>query len=511
MSRTARATRRGREDGEDGGRGDDDATRGSSASASRGRRRTVGERWVLDDATLGRGSFATVWRATCGKTGAVVAVKEIACERLSKKLRESLKLEVEVMRRMRDENILRFIDMQSSNETAYIVLEYCGGGDLSQFIKRHGRMEELAARRFMLQLARGLKAMRKAQIVHRDLKPQNLLLTSNDLNAELKIADFGFARYIRDSEGMADTVCGSPLYMAPEVLNYQRYDAKADLWSVGAILFEMLVGTVPFTGQNQVQLLRNIQKTEFKIPIHIAQGLSAECIDLLRGLLHRDAANRISFEEFFNHPFFKAADVGVGIPTKPGAQSAQGRISRSGCSDDSETMPFDMDVESASPSPTSMRLAEHAQRPISRPVPTSTKVQESGDKMNIGGDYVLVSSPGASGPKSTAMRSPSLGSSPLSRMSLSPRDGAGCHVRRSRAHVARDIAFESTDDARRARANAVSNTRRATRSARGRFRESRRGAARQFNGTLERREQARGAIPGLDFSRSAAHGSQIRV
>lgn len=133
-------------------------------------------------------------------------------------------------------------------------------------------MEEIAARRFMLQLARGLKAMRKAQIVHRDLKPQNLLLTSNDLNAELKIADFGFARYIRDSEGMADTVCGSPLYMAPEVLNYQRYDAKADLWSVGAILFEMLVGTVPFTGQNQVQLLRNIQKTEFKIPIHIAKG-----------------------------------------------------------------------------------------------------------------------------------------------------------------------------------------------------------------------------------------------
>ena len=412
----------------DGTRGVADASREGWTTRARGasgRRRTVGERWALDDATLGRGSFATVWRATCVKTGAVVAVKEIACERLSKKLRESLKLEVEVMRRMRDENILRFIDMQSSNETVYIVLEYCGGGDLSQFIKRHGRMEEIAARRFMLQLARGLKAMRKAQIVHRDLKPQNLLLTSNDLNAELKIADFGFARYIRDSEGMADTVCGSPLYMAPEVLNYQRYDAKADLWSVGAILFEMLVGTVPFTGQNQVQLLRNIQKTEFKIPIHIAQGLSAECIDLLRGLLHRDAANRISFEEFFNHPFLKAADVGVGIPTKPGAQNSQGRISRSGCSDDSETMPFDMDVESASPSPTSMRLAEQAQRPISRPVPTSTKVQESGDKMNIGGDYVLVSSPGASGPKSTAMRSPSLGSSPLSRMSLSPRDGAG--------------------------------------------------------------------------------------
>ena len=139
-------------------------------------------------------------------------MKEIDCERLSKKLRESLKLEVEVMRKMRDDHILRFIDMETSKDTVYIVLEYCGGGDLSQFIKRHGRVDESAAKRFMLQLARGLRAMRKAQLVHRDLKPQNLLLTSDDLNAELKIADFGFARYIRESEGMADTVCGSPLY-----------------------------------------------------------------------------------------------------------------------------------------------------------------------------------------------------------------------------------------------------------------------------------------------------------
>ena len=336
--------------GETGARRRGDETKGNRAEL-------VGGRWTLGE-KLGRGSFATVWRGTCAKTGVEVAVKEIDCERLSKKLRESLKLEVEVMRKMRDDHILRFIDMETSKDTVYIVLEYCGGGDLSQFIKRHGRMDESAAKRFMLQLARGLRAMRKAQLVHRDLKPQNLLLTSDDLNAELKIADFGFARYIRESEGMADTVCGSPLYMAPEVLNYQKYDAKADLWSVGAILFEMLVGAVPFTGQNQVQLLRNIQKTEFKIPMHIAQELSPECIALLRGLLHRDAKDRISFEEFFNHPFLKT-DVGVGIPTTTRGNPNSTK-SPSGCSDDSETMPFAMDVE-GSPSPTSMPLADGVQ------------------------------------------------------------------------------------------------------------------------------------------------------
>ncbi len=424
MTPTAWLTRGTRRDaaGETGARRRGDETKGNRA-------KVVGGRWTLGE-KLGRGSFATVWRGTCAKTGVEVAVKEIDCERLSKKLRESLKLEVEVMRKMRDDHILRFIDMETSKDTVYIVLEYCGGGDLSQFIKRHGRVDESAAKRFMLQLARGLRAMRKAQLVHRDLKPQNLLLTSDDLNAELKIADFGFARYIRESEGMADTVCGSPLYMAPEVLNYQKYDAKADLWSVGAILFEMLVGAVPFTGQNQVQLLRNIQKTEFKIPMHIAQELSPECIALLRGLLHRDAKDRISFEEFFNHPFLKT-DVGVGIPTTPRGNPNSTK-SPSGCSDDSETMPFAMDVEGSS-SPTSMPLADGVQsekmwhgheqrRETSRPSPISSTRPDASEKMNIGADYVLVSSPGT--PR-TASRPPSLGSSPLSRMSLSPNDAVG--------------------------------------------------------------------------------------
>ena len=424
MTPTAWLTRGTRRDaaGETGARRRGDETKGNRA-------KVVGGRWTLGE-KLGRGSFATVWRGTCAKTGVEVAVKEIDCERLSKKLRESLKLEVEVMRKMRDDHILRFIDMETSKDTVYIVLEYCGGGDLSQFIKRHGRVDESAAKRFMLQLARGLRAMRKAQLVHRDLKPQNLLLTSDDLNAELKIADFGFARYIRESEGMADTVCGSPLYMAPEVLNYQKYDAKADLWSVGAILFEMLVGAVPFTGQNQVQLLRNIQKTEFKIPMHIAQELSPECIALLRGLLHRDAKDRISFEEFFNHPFLKT-DVGVGILTTPRGNPNSTK-SPSGCSDDSETMPFAMDVEGSS-SPTSMPLADGVQsekmwhgheqrRETSRPSPISSTRPDASEKMNIGADYVLVSSPGT--PR-TASRPPSLGSSPLSRMSLSPNDAVG--------------------------------------------------------------------------------------
>eukprot|EP00958_Prasinococcus_capsulatus_P017782 scaffold2033_cov367-Prasinococcus_capsulatus_cf.AAC.27 len=165
------------------------------------------------------------------------------------------------------------------------------------------------------QLGAGLRQLRNSNLVHRDLKPQNLLLkkkTTGD-GSTLKIADFGFARYMQPL-GLAETLCGSPLYMAPEILQFQKYDAKADLWSVGTILFEMLAGKPPYTGANHVQLLRNIERQVPPIA-KISDGLSEDCVNLLmcladprlpdlqRGLLKRRPLERMSFAEFFANPF----------------------------------------------------------------------------------------------------------------------------------------------------------------------------------------------------------------
>ena len=132
------------------------------------------------------------------------------------------------------------------------------------------------------QLALGLAHMRTRNLIHRDLKPQNLLLSSMAPTAILKIADFGFARYMQQQD-LAETLCGSPLYMAPEILRFQKYDAKADLWSVGAILFEMLVGKPPFSGANHVQLLKNIDSKE---PPALPQGVSAEVQEGIFSIIH---------------------------------------------------------------------------------------------------------------------------------------------------------------------------------------------------------------------------------
>ena len=120
-------------------------------------------------------------------------------------------------------------------------------------IKSKGAQTEEQTLSYLGQLAHGLHHMRQHNLIHRDLKPQNLLLSSTAPDAVLKIADFGFARHMMQQD-MAETLCGSPLYMAPEILRFQKYDAKADLWSVGTIVFELLTARPPFTGNNHVQV-----------------------------------------------------------------------------------------------------------------------------------------------------------------------------------------------------------------------------------------------------------------
>ncbi|KAM7526395.1 hypothetical protein LguiA_016297 [Lonicera macranthoides] len=271
------------------------------AEQSSHRLRVVGDYVV--GRQLGSGSFSVVWYARHKVHGTEVAIKEILTGRLNKKLEESLMSEIVILQNIDHPNIIRLHEMIKEPGKIHLVLEYCKGGDLSMFIqKRQGRIPEATAKHFMLQLAAGLKILRDNNLIHRDLKPQNLLLSSNDENSVLKIADFGFARSLQP-RGLAETMCGSPLYMAPEIMQLQKYDAKADLWSVGAILFQLVTGKTPFTGNSQIQLLQNIVKsTELNFPPDI-KDLSSDCIDLCRKLLRRNPVERLMFEEFFNHPF----------------------------------------------------------------------------------------------------------------------------------------------------------------------------------------------------------------
>jgi serine/threonine protein kinase len=204
------------------------------------------------------------------------------------------------------------------------VLELCAFGDLHTYLHGDdkdkdkggrgglGPLTEARARFFALQLRDGLSFLHARRIIHRDLKPQNLLLCAPVVGAKassasppahalslatapfvLKIADFGFAREL--TESLADTVCGSPLFMAPEVLRGERYNESADLWSVGAILFDMLCGAPPFPARDPIELMRMIANTSVKLPS--SAGLSNDAQNLVFRLLQKVSSERLSPEQ----------------------------------------------------------------------------------------------------------------------------------------------------------------------------------------------------------------------
>eukprot|EP00462_Mataza_sp_D1_P025643 CAMPEP_0175138064 /NCGR_PEP_ID=MMETSP0087-20121206/10145_1 /TAXON_ID=136419 /ORGANISM="Unknown Unknown, Strain D1" /LENGTH=276 /DNA_ID=CAMNT_0016420933 /DNA_START=284 /DNA_END=1111 /DNA_ORIENTATION=- len=204
------------------------------------------------------------------------------------------------MKKLQHPHIVRLFDVNVTQRHVYLMLELCEGGDLAKVIKDKGAMSETRAQHYFKQLASGLLFLRSHNLIHRDLKPQNLLLTG-DLEI-LKIADFGFARYIPENM-LAATLCGSPLYMAPEILHHRKYDSTADLWSVGAILYEMVCGRPPYTGANHIELLKNIDTHPVSIPPQL--GLSPSLCTLLLGLLQRNPKERMGFRDFFDHAWVR--------------------------------------------------------------------------------------------------------------------------------------------------------------------------------------------------------------
>ncbi|KAJ4896388.1 Protein kinase superfamily protein [Raphanus sativus] len=254
---------------------------------------------------LGSGSFAVVWLAKHRSSGLEVAVKEIDKKKLSPKVRDNLLKEISILSTIHHPNIIRFYEAIETGDRIFLVLEYCSGGDLAEYINLHGKVSEPVAKHFMRQLALGLQVLQEKHCIHRDLKPQNLLLSSKEVTPLLKIGDFGFARSLTP-ESMAETFCGSPLYMAPEIIRNQKYDAKADLWSAGAILFQLVTGKPPFDGTNHIQLFQNIVRdTELKFPRDGLNEIHPDCVDLCRSLLRRDPIERLTFREFFSHRFLQ--------------------------------------------------------------------------------------------------------------------------------------------------------------------------------------------------------------
>ncbi|CAM9262972.1 unnamed protein product, partial [Ectocarpus sp. 6 AP-2014] len=283
----------------------DSPTRSSSSSSSgtdaQGRAlREWALQYSVETEPLGRGSFASVYKGVNRETNEPVAIKVMTKARLGERALKMLSAEINILRTLEHPNVVCLRDSRTTERRILIVLEFCGGGDLGQFIQARGPSPEATARHFMLQLAAGLSFLRSRRLIHRDIKPQNLLLSSRSSRASLKIADFGLARHLPQGS-LAESMLGSPLYMALEVLSNRAYDAKADLWSAGVVLYELMTAKHPFAGTNQMELINNIQRNRPRLPPGVT--LSPACVELLGMLLVPQPEQRATLEAFVSCAF----------------------------------------------------------------------------------------------------------------------------------------------------------------------------------------------------------------
>lgn len=227
----------------------------------------VGEYSYLTSDLIGHGAFAVVYKGKHNKTKDLpVAIKTIAKKNLAKS-QSLLGKEISILKeltQLHHENVVSLLGYKETADHVYLVMEYCNRSDLADYLHTQGTLSEDTIKFFLKQIAEAMKALYLKGIVHRDLKPQNILLCSKDPNPRpreitLKIADFGFARFLVEGS-MAATLCGSPMYMAPEVIMSLQYDAKADLWSIGTIVFQCLTGKAPFNAHSPPALKHFYEK-----------------------------------------------------------------------------------------------------------------------------------------------------------------------------------------------------------------------------------------------------------
>eukprot|EP01060_Flectonema_neradi_P031868 TRINITY_DN4945_c6_g1_i1.p1 TRINITY_DN4945_c6_g1~~TRINITY_DN4945_c6_g1_i1.p1 ORF type:complete len:491 (+),score=80.56 TRINITY_DN4945_c6_g1_i1:105-1577(+) len=269
--------------------------------------RIVNNRWEVSTHKLGEGNYGKVYQGKDLTTGKAIAVKVTNMKILSKELQERLRGETDILTQINHPNIVKLYDQLQNGKYQLLMLEYMQGRDMHQLISDGKPIEMVLVMQLFGDLVEGLLELCKRNIIHRDLKPQNLLLTStNPREAILKIADFGFARFLGPNDDMARTVAGSPLYMAPEVLgaavgNPQKgYNTKADLYSAGVILYQMVQGEPPYTAMSQLDLLQKMKLNRRK---PLPPTADPDLKKLLSRLLQPEPVHRISAEEFFNDPW----------------------------------------------------------------------------------------------------------------------------------------------------------------------------------------------------------------
>lgn len=250
---------------------------------------------------LGEGSFGKVYRAKHKKTGAIYAIKSI--DKLNKNNQEGkpyFRREIEIMYKVRHPNIVRLFGHFEDDQNCYFVLDYIPKGNLYTILSKQKTksFDATTVAHFIKDLVCSIYYLHNMEppIIHRDIKPENVLLSEHN---KIKLTDFGWSNYIEDTS-VRSTYCGTPVYLAPEMIKETGHDESLDIWCIGILMFELLTGSIPFQGNDQQTLNSNILRNK----IHWPKDMDLSAKDLISKILKTDPAERISLTDMLKHPFF---------------------------------------------------------------------------------------------------------------------------------------------------------------------------------------------------------------
>ncbi len=281
---------------------------------------------LVDDLTLtkplGKGAFGEVYLTSKQGSSQQFATKKIDKRfTANPKAKKYLDNEIAILRAIDHPNIVKLYDVKETSSCYYLVTEYCNGGGLSDCLEnyqeKHNKpFPEEVVQYLMKQIVSALAYLHKKTILHRDLKLDNILVhfdseedrrNKNMLKAKVKMIDFGFARYLKKEE-LAYSVLGSPINMDPGILrklnkmdhsNQYGYDEKADIWSLGTMCYEMLIGKCTFDAESMKDLVKKVEKGDYFIPT----TLSKEAVSFLNGMLQYDLKKRLTANQLLRHKF----------------------------------------------------------------------------------------------------------------------------------------------------------------------------------------------------------------